>query len=236
MVWQAALEGRTLKFRLAGINNQNFLMLDEETGSWWQQISGMAIAGPLRGKRLTRVFHDEVAFRIWASEYPASQVLVPAEDTAWIAFSRNWEAETDSFPVPTRVRLNDSIPPRTIVVGLEHNGDARAWTMAALARQQVIIDRVGGQSVAVVLGDDGKSVRAFSPEVDGRFIELFVVPGSVPLRLRDGTTGSTWDFRGVAIAGPLAGKRLAPLGVLKDYWFNWKAYHPEGRLYNLGPQ
>jgi hypothetical protein len=108
--------------------------------------------------------------------------------------------------------------------------------MEALERQQVIIDRVGGQTVAVMLGDDGKSVRAFSPEVDGKFVELFAVPGSVPLRLRDGTSGSSWDFSGLALDGPLAGKRLTPVGVLKDYWFNWKNYHPNGRLYNLGPQ
>ena len=32
--------GRRLTFHLAGINNQNFLMRDQETGSYWQQISG----------------------------------------------------------------------------------------------------------------------------------------------------------------------------------------------------
>jgi len=236
VVWQAALEGRTLRFRLAGINNQNFLMQDEETGSWWQQITGMAIAGPLKGHRLTRLLHDEVAFRIWAGEHPASGVLVPDADSAWIEFSDNWEENTARYPVPTRARLRDSLPPRTVMVGLDLEGDSRAWTMEALERQQVIIDRVGGRSVVVILGDDGKSVRAFAPEVDGRFIELFVLPGSAPLRFRDGTTGSTWDFRGVAIDGPLAGKQLQPLGVIKDYWFNWKHYHPAGRLYNLGQQ
>lgn len=236
MVWQAALDGRTLTFRLSGINNQNFLMQDEETGSWWQQITGYAIAGPLKGRRLVRVFHDEVAFRIWAAEHPASQVLLPAGDSAWVEFSTNWEEETGRYPVPTRVRLTDSLPPRTIVATLELKGDARAWTMEALERQQVIVDRVGGQNVVVVLGDDRKSVRAFSAEIDGRFIELFVVPGSAPLRLRDGTSGSTWDFSGTALDGPLAGQKLQPLGVIKDYWFNWKHYHPDGRLYNLGPQ
>jgi hypothetical protein len=235
-VWQAALDGRVMRFRLAGINNQNFLMQDEETGSWWQQVTGLAIAGPLRGKRLTRVFQDEVAFRIWAGEHPDTRVLVPAADTAWIAFSRNWEEETGRFPVPSRVRSRDSLPSRTVVVALDLNNDSRAWTMEALERQQVIIDRVGGETVVVVLGDDLKSVRAFIPKVDGQFIELFVVPESVPLRLRDGSTGSTWDFRGVAIGGPLSGKRLQPVGIIKDYWFNWKHYHPTGSLYNLGPQ
>lgn len=225
-----------MRFRLAGINNQNFLMQDEETGSWWQQISGMAIAGPLRGRRLERVFQDEVAWRIWRREHPGTRVLVPAGDTAWIRFSRGWEEETARYPVPTRARLNDSLPDRTVVAGLDLNGDSRAWTMDALRRQQVVVDRVGGETVVVVLGEDGNSVRAFRPALDGKFIELFAVPGSAPLLLRDGTSGSTWDFSGTAIDGPMKGRTLERLPVVRDYWFNWKAYHPEGRLYNLGPQ
>ena len=134
MVWQAALDGRVLKFRLSGINNQNFLMTDEETGSWWQQISGVAVAGPLKGKKLTRVFHDEVAFRLWLREHPATRVLAPATDTAWVAFSRNWEEETANLPVKRRAQINDSLPPRTLVLGLELNGESKAWPMGALER------------------------------------------------------------------------------------------------------
>ena len=54
MVWQAALDGRATRFRLVGINNQNFIMQDEATGSWWQQITGAAIQGPRKGARLER--------------------------------------------------------------------------------------------------------------------------------------------------------------------------------------
>jgi len=224
-----------MRFRLSGINNQNFLMTDEETGSWWQQISGTAIAGPLKGKRLTRVLHDEVAFRLWLREHPDTRVLVPASDTAWINFSRNWEEETAKLPVATRVRLTDSLPARTIIVGLELEGESKAWTMSALEKQLLIIDRLGGRTVALVLGEDGKSVRAFDPRVDGKFVELFVVPGSTPLELKD-DAGNTWDFRGVATSGPLAGRKLEPLPIIKDYWFDWKTYHPTTMVYNLGSQ
>lgn len=234
-MWQAALDGRALKFRLSGINNQNFLMTDEETGSWWQQISGRAVAGPLKGKRLTRVFHDEVAFRLWLREHPATRVLVPASDTAWINFSRNWEAETGKMPVATRVRLTDSLPPRTLVLGLELGDESKAWPMRALERQLLIVDRLGGRSVALVLGEDGKSVRAFEPRVDSTFVELYVVPGSQPLLLRDGQ-GNAWDWSGTVVSGPLAGRKLAPLPVIKDYWFDWKTYHPRTSVYNLGSQ
>ena len=48
-MWETTIDGRTLHFHLAGINNQNFIMRDEETGSWWQQVTGEAILGPAEG-------------------------------------------------------------------------------------------------------------------------------------------------------------------------------------------
>jgi len=59
-VWRREIDGQRLTFRLAGINNQNFLMRDEETGTYWQQISGAAISGPLKGRQLTLVHSDEL--------------------------------------------------------------------------------------------------------------------------------------------------------------------------------
>ena len=65
--------GLKLTFRLAGINNQNFLMRDEETGTYWQQISGEAIAGPLKGQRLELIRADELTFKLWREEQPGGR-------------------------------------------------------------------------------------------------------------------------------------------------------------------
>ena len=54
------LDGRRLTFHLAGINNQNFIMRDEQTGSWWQQVSGEGNPGAAQRQRLTLVPHDEL--------------------------------------------------------------------------------------------------------------------------------------------------------------------------------
>src|SRR5258708_13567694 len=67
--------GLRLTFHLAGINNQNFLMRDEETGTYWQQISGAAISGPLKGRQLTLVLSDELTLATWKSEEPEGTVL-----------------------------------------------------------------------------------------------------------------------------------------------------------------
>ena len=81
-MWETTVDGRVLHFHLAGINNQNFIMRDEETGTWWQQVTGKAIHGPLKGHQLKEVFHDEISFAIWKHEKPQGRVLRPNEQIA----------------------------------------------------------------------------------------------------------------------------------------------------------
>ena len=46
------MDGQPLDFEDAGMNNQNFVMRDVQTGTWWQHVTGEALVGPLKGRRL----------------------------------------------------------------------------------------------------------------------------------------------------------------------------------------
>jgi hypothetical protein len=229
-VWQATLDGRALRFVLAGINNQNFIMRDEETGSWWQQVTGEAIRGPLRGKRLTHVPHDEITFGRWRSEFPGGRVLRPATDTAWITFSRDWEEETARYPVRIAASLDSVLAPREVVVGIDHDGRSRAYPLEAVRRQSPLHDQLGNVPIVIALARDG-SMRGFDRRVNGQTLEFFARTDSTELVLVDGATGSVWDFTGRAASGSLAGARLNPVYLQHDYWFDWKTYHPATSVY-----
>jgi hypothetical protein len=237
-VWEAQVDGRPLKFHLAGINNQNFIMRDEETGSWWQQVTGEAIQGPLKGRKLKQVFSDELSFAVWRRERPGGRVLKPDERVARHYESADWEEQYAKLPVVTPQDPADPLPPRTLVVGLTVNGAAKAYPVDDVRKQLLILDHLGGVPVFLTAGDDGKSVRAFERVVDGRTLEFFVKAGESPSPvaggLVDAETGSAWDFTGLAVSGPLAGKRLRKIPVLLDYWFDWKLYHPDTAHYALG--
>jgi hypothetical protein len=224
--------GRRLRFHLAGINNQNFLMADEETGSWWQQVTGEAIQGPLKGRRLDLVFHDEIAFADWKREHPGGRVLRPDPVPGRLE-SESWEADVARLPVTVAPAKGDPFGPRELVAGVRLGDVARAYPFAALRRQNPVQDAVGGVPVILVVGEDGRSVRAFERRVDGRELQLFLKPASSPLVLLDAGTGSVWSFAGEAVSGPLAGKKLPKVYVLKDYWFDWKAYNPKTTVYAL---
>jgi Protein of unknown function (DUF3179) len=235
-VWEATIGGRQLHFRLAGINNQNFIMRDEETGSWWQQVTGEAFLGPLKGQRLKSVFHDELTFATWKREKPQGRVLKPDEGIlqAKRYAPANWEQRMANVPVATTAVLDKTLEPRTLVIGLDVNGVSKAYPLDAVLKQSPIIDDLGGVPIVLVVADDKRSVRAFERTVESRKLEFFVKPGSSPLVLLDKETGSEWDFAGKAFHGPLSGRQLKKVAILNDYWFDWKTYHPNTIVYDLG--
>ena len=128
----------------------------------------------------------------------------------------------------------DPLPPREVVVGVRVGDESKAYPLSALKRQSPVIDNLGGVPVVLVVAEDGRSVRGFRRVVDGRELQLFAKPGSKPLRLVDDATASEWSFAGEAVSGPLAGKRLEPVFVLLDYWFDWRTYNPKTAVYTLG--
>ena len=235
-MWETTVDGRALHFRLAGINNQNFIMRDDETGTWWQQVSGRAIQGPLKGKQLKGVFHDEISFSIWKREQPQGRVLKPDERIlAGNQYAKpNWETSVGAMGVVEGTDVDQRLAPRTLVIGVSVGGKSVAYPLTALQKQSPIIDTLGSVPIVIVLGDDKRSVRAFERTVDGRRLEFFQKTENNEFQLMDAETGSTWNFEGKAIAGPLSGRQLKKVFVLEDYWFDWRLYHPDTTIYTLG--
>jgi len=230
---------------LAGINNQNFLMRDEETGSYWQQISGRAVSGPLAGKQLELVHSDELTFALWRSEQPDGFVLKPVAK-----FSKDYEdKDWDVKMAKARTVLDfpgSGLKPRELLFGIQMAGASRAYPVNVVLAEKLVLDRVGAVPVVLVVGPDGKSIRAFEARwsADGAPPDFYrndapktpdvsrepAKVGNLPIMM-DSTTGSGWTFQGCAVSGPMQGTCLKPVAMLKDYWFDWRNYNPKTTVY-----
>jgi Protein of unknown function (DUF3179) len=264
-VWTRTVNGRALHFYLAGINNQNFLMRDKETGTWWQQITGKAVYGPLKGAALDLVPYDELTFGEWKSEVSDGRVLAPVPKYVK-EYDSNWEPEVAKLPVVISFPGTE-LKSRDIVVGLELGAASRAYPWDSLVKQSPVIDHVNGRPLLIAVAPDGKSFRAFVSQIDGKDAEFFLkgdedtppaaassdtkvtpasaetdpkkpsqpeakpAPPAKPWILLDTTTASEWNFQGCAISGPSQGKCLERVPALKDYWFDWRNYHPDTTIY-----
>lgn len=166
------MNGTPLHFYLAGINNQNFLMRDRETGTWWQQITGKAIYGPLKGATLELVSSDELTFSEWKSEIAGGKVLAPVPKYIK-KYDSNWEPEVAKLPVVISFPGTE-LKSRDVVVGLEIDGTSRAYPWDTLVKQSPVMDHVHGAPLLLAVGPDGKSFRAFVSRVDGKDAEFFL--------------------------------------------------------------
>ena len=139
-------------------------MRDKETGTWWQQITGKAIYGPLKGASLELVPYDELTFGEWKSEVSDGQVLAEVPKYAK-EYESNWEPEILKLPVVISFPGTE-LKSRDVVVGLDLNGVSRAYPWETLLKQSPVVDHVSGTPLLVAVAPDKKSFPK------GAFIEV----------------------------------------------------------------
>jgi len=232
-VWGRDVAGLRLTFHLAGINNQNFLMRDEQTGSYWQQISGKAVSGPLRGSQLPFVHSDELNFGTWQAEEPQGTVLQDAAAYRFGYARKDWDVRMQRAPTVIDFREH-GLKARDLMLGIRAFGASRAFLYDQVIREKLVEDRVGAEPVLLVVGGDGQSVRAFRDRIPGvqGAPEFYRVSGNQPgALLMDAATGSGWNFQGCAGSGKATGVCLEPGEVIKDYGFDWRNFNPSTTVY-----
>jgi Protein of unknown function (DUF3179) len=232
-VWSRDIAGLRLTFHLAGINNQNFLMRDEETGTYWQQISGRAVSGPLTGRQLTPILFDELTFATWKSEEPQGTALndVPRYVSGYA--HKNWDVRMKGTPVVIDFPEH-GLKARDLMLGIQAFGASRAFLYDQVVQEKLVKDHVGLEAVLLVVGPDGQSVRAFRDRIPGvkSAPDFYRLSGSRPGSLiMDAETGSEWNFQGCAVSGKALGLCLDRIEVIKDYWFDWRNYNPKTTIY-----
>jgi len=209
-------------------------MQDEETGTWWQQVSGEAILGPLKGKRLEAIPWDEVSFGRWKTEHPHSLVLDVLEKYKSEYAAADWDIKILKRPTVTPESPRDPLKPRDVVIGIAVDGLKKAYPLEDLKKQNPVIDQLGATPLLLVVDSDGKSVRCFKRTIDGVTLGLYLKPGSEPMVLVDTQSASEWNFAGEALSGPMTGKVLDRIQSLKDFWFDWKIYNPATLMFSAG--
>jgi len=219
------IDGLKLTFHLAGINNQNFLMRDEETGTYWQQINGAAVSGPLAGRVLKLIPSDELTFALWKTEQPHGTILKDVSAYASQYSPKDWDVKMKK----ARVVLSFAQPgvaQRDIMLGIQAFGASRAFPYETVLHEKLVKDHVGREPIILVVGPDNQSVRAFRTHQD-----FYRTSENGQFFLMDASTGSKWNFQGCATEGKAAGTCLEPVYVIKDYWFDWRNYNPTTTIY-----
>jgi hypothetical protein len=215
-------------FRLVGMDHFNAMFEDENTRSWWRQVTGEAIAGPLKGNNLKELPSSQMRLGAWIRQYPNTLILQP--DTLF-----NLEYDDlkgyDSGTIKGSLEKRDSASwkMKSWVVGITQNGNSKVYDWNDLEKERVINDTMHGIPVLVILENDSATFHAFDRTINNQALQ-FIWNDSLK-SLEDTNTRSFWNSYGTCIDGPLKNTVLNPVSSYQQFWHSWHTFHPNSVAY-----
>ncbi len=221
--------GKKLTFGVTGLlYNSNTIMVDNETRSYWIQMTGQSFMGGMIGKTLEKIPADVTTWFLWKAKYP--DTLVMSSNTG---FDRDYGydpyggyEESSLIWYPVKNKDNRSFA-KDIVYGVSFGGDAKAYPKSNVTSAVVINDEVGTKKLLVLYDKELDSVKVFDRTLRGNELN-FELDGN---RILDKATKSVWNADGVAVSGPLFSEKLRRVDATYGFWFVWAAFYPNTELF-----
>ena len=227
-VFSPEINGRPESFRLVGMDHFNAMFEDGTTGSWWQQATGRAIAGPLAGQSLREIPSQQASLQSWLDQYPETLVMQP--DSNYLRHYKDLDA-FDKGTISSKLEKRDTgaWKFKSWVLGVKNPDFARAYDWNLVLQKKIIEDSAGSIPVLIVVEKDSASFHALNRSLEGRSLHFILSPDGE--QLQDIDTRSTWNMKGLCIDGPLKGNRLQPLQAYQEFWHSWKNFNPTTSQY-----
>lgn len=207
--------------------NNNLVMYDRATETWWPQVLATAVPGPWNEDAETRSLRE---FRLvwttwerWTTRHPDTRVL--SRDTG---FARNYDRDPygsynprrgyyapESAPLFTSPSDDDRLPPKGVVLGARTPEGAVAFEKDRLRGERLVPGDLAGTPVLAVYDDAldtgyvyrNPDERAFEPREDGA------------VETEDGQTHAPESL-------PL--DRVLAFDAM---WFAWDGFYPDTSLH-----
>jgi hypothetical protein len=214
--------------------NSNLLMYDRATDSYWPQIFGVAIKGPLKGEAL-----DEfpVTWTRWGLvKQMDAEIRVLSQQTGFIrsygtdpygSYLRQgtyYDSGEPFFPVLNRDRRLEA---KEVVIGLRNLNHSLAILKTAVVREKVVNLSLGDEPIVAIYDESLDAVRVYTRRVGETILNFEQNDGSVV----DVGTASTWNVHGRAVGGSMSGTQLEWVSSFDVMWFAWAAFFPETEVY-----
>lgn len=206
--------------------NNNLIMYDRGSETWWPQVLATAVPGPWNEDPAIESLQE---FRVvwttwerWSDKHPETQVL--SRETG---FARNYDRDPYGSYNPRRgyyspgaspmfesLSGDDRLEPKTVVIGARTSEGAAAFEKATLAEEKLVLGEIGGTPV----------LATYEPELDTGYV--YKNPEESQFSYRDGQVVDETDEAHAPDSLP-----LEPVLAFDAMWFAWSGFYPDTNLY-----
>jgi len=125
-----------LSFGISGFLYRNAVFYyDRQTETFWSQMTGAAMAGPLTGKRLKWMPSEVTTWKAWREKHPETTVLKAPFPLRTYKRTNDGYVRyraTDRLMIPLKTTVPDTYPRKSNVTILVRGDDARCYPHPAL--------------------------------------------------------------------------------------------------------
>ncbi len=209
-------DGTVLTFKVSGrLYKNDLVMYDVESGpnSWWPQVLGEAISGPLHGTKLRLLSSTTVPWGGLKATYPDAKLLArPVDGNGFWVRSYNanpyagYESGTHTLFPKGHIDTESGLHPKEFVLSLTVDGVTKVYPYRFLAEERVVNDVVAGTPVVVTFALDnaqaffrGERTFTFNPSTE-RMVDV---------------SGGRWNM----LTGEGSGDTLQSIPGVNGFWF-----------------
>jgi hypothetical protein len=174
-VYDRRVEGRALTFENSGALWRDTLVLrDIETGTYWTAATGVALSGPLAGRRLAALPAVYTTAKAWRGAFPDSRWIDLGLPTS-VPFSMKLYGASPWLGVSREKTIDRRHRPKKEFLSVAYGREVLAFTPAEIHRRGAVETEVGGESVRVEWDPRFATARAWVTDATERR-EVPVVP------------------------------------------------------------
>lgn len=211
LAFDPTVDGVCETFRLVGMDQFNAMIEDNSTGSWWQQATGECIAGERKGQKLFVLDAQQMSLGEWIAMYPQGKIMLP--DPAHVA-----DYSDDKFEKGTSTSTlvgtdTTSWGEKSWVIGVERNGNYRAYDWNTLKRERIIHDTLAGENIMLTV--DAENIN----------FDVVVYSEESPMKIDGSDT--------VLNIGYHPGTTVIPITARQMFWHTWRTFYPATTKYGV---
>lgn len=225
-VYDPVIEKKEYNFDSAGLRGGIPVLKDRETGSTWSIATGIAIEGPMKGRKMARIPSWIINWKRFSELHPDAYVLKEDAKQTVHYVTRVTAPKCPLLP-SIQAKPDKRLAADTLVFGLAGPSGEYAIPLTIFAST----NRVFANGSTVVFYDSvGTAAGAYIAEIKGKRLTFSAIEKDRVRLFKDRETGSVWNIEGLAVEGPMKAEALASVPSGRCRWFAWSAVFPKTRV------
>lgn len=222
-VYSAEVDGQPDHFKLVGMNKNNSVFEDKTTGSWWQQETGVAIAGPMKDSSLHEIPSRQVTLSSWLKDHPKTKVM-QADPNYLSMYGLEFNDRAYFYAASLQ---RDTVHEKNVllVIGIQHKEHVKTIEWNKLNYQRLIEDSMPALPLLFTLENDNASFHAWNRNVNGETFQFERTKNAE--EIKDVNTQSVWNMKGECIEGKLQGTQLEEVQSYLETERSWNEFHEQ---------